>query len=251
MQTKSSLILRLCVCLSLVYLLASITAHAADPQPVMSDGSILTYDFEDSGLVKNWEKHGNGDLKIEKGELAFAQAAGDNAVDTPKFKKPFGKNDEYVLQLSFRITKDADVAVPFMIVGLITDEGGVAWRTNFKVATAAKDDYTVGVQDPQQVAFKPKLQKDHMYVVTIHVVQGEAHYFLFDDENDRVGAFLGTTKLDSNSATWVRIGNVFGAGSGAQVQDNVLIGNPRPPGPLAVSPRGRLTTVWGAIKTHR
>ncbi len=236
------------VCLAIMFLLASRTLRAADPQPVQSDGSIVVYDFEDPKTVDKWVAHGNGNFKIQGGELVFDQSDGDNAVDTPTFKT----NDEYVLQTAFRITQEAKITVPFMIIGLITDDGGdVAWRTNFKVAADAKNTYMVGVQDPEAVQFDAELEKDHMYILAIHVVSGKANYFVFEDESDREGSFLGSINLDSNPSSWVRIGNVFGAGSGAQVQDNVLVGKPRPPGPEAVSHHDKLATVWSTVKSFR
>ena len=244
--TKKSLVV---FCFCLLVLSISLVSKAADPEAKRSDGSIFKRTFENQKEIDGWVAHGNGKYGVKNGELFFEQNDGDNAVDTPGHK--VGKNDEYVLQVDFHITEKANIKTPFMIVGLLTDEGGgLAWRTNFKVASDQGNQYTVGVQDPEQIEFEPKLDKGTTYTLAIHLTpKNEAHYFLLTHDRDP-GAFLGTIKLPSNHSHMVRIGNVFGAGSGEQVIDNVLIGKPIG-AILSVSLASKLSTTWGAMKAYR
>jgi hypothetical protein len=228
---------------------SSLESKADDPEPRRSDGTIFKSTFENQKEVAGWEEHGNGAYSVENGELVFEQSDGDNAVDTPGHE--VGKSDEYVLQADFRVPEKAEIKPPFMIIGLLTDEGGgLSWRTNFRLYTDLGDQYTVGVQDPQQTEFEPKLDKGKTYTVAIHVTpKDEAHYFLFADDRDP-GTFLGTISLTSNHSHRIRIGNVFGAGSGEQVIDNVLLGKPTK-AILSVSFASKLSTTWGASKIRR
>jgi len=233
----------------LILSISSLEPKAADPEPKRSDGTIFKRAFEKQQEINGWEAHGNGKFSVKNGGLFFEQSDGDNAVDTPGHK--VGKNDEYVLQVDFQITEKANIKTPFMIIGLLTDEGGdLAWRTNFKVATDMGNQYAVGVQDPEQIQFEPKLDKGSTYTLAIHLTpKHEAHYFLFADDRDP-GTFLGTVKLPSNHSHIIRIGNVFGAGSGEQVIDNVMIGKPTR-AILSVSPVSNLSTTWGVLKMSR
>ena len=242
---KSLIIFWLCLLVVSIY---SLESKAADPEPKRSDGSIFKRTFDNPKDVEGWEEHGNGAYSVKNGELFFKQGDGDNAVDTPGHK--VGKSDEYVLQVDFRITEKAKITTPFMIIGLLTDEGGgVAWRTNFKLSTDLGNQYAVGVQDPEEIEFEPKLDKGETYTVAIHLTpKHEAHYFLFAHDRDP-GTFLGTINLPSNHSHKIRIGNVFGAGSGEQVIDNVMLGKPTK-AILSVSLASKLSTTWGALKVH-
>ena len=135
-----------------------------------------------------------------------------------------------------------------MIIGLITSEGGsVKWLTNFRLFTDLGNQYTVGVQDPAQVEFAPKINKDKIYTIAIEITpKNEAHYFLFADNRD-AGTFLGTIQLSSSQSDKVRIGNVFGGGSGALILDNMMLGNPTR-AILLVLPSSRLSITWGALR---
>ncbi len=233
----------------LVLSISSLESKAADPEPKRSDGSIFKRTFENQKEIAGWEVHGNGAHSVKNGELVFDQADGDNAVDTPGHK--VGNSDEYVLQADFQITEEAKITTPFMIIGLLTDEdGGLAWRTNFKVSTDLGKQYAVGVQDPEQIEFEHELDKGKTYTVTIHFTpKHEAHYFLLADDRDP-GTFLGTINLPSNHSHKIRIGNVFGAGSGEQIIDNVMIGKPTK-AILSVSLGRKLSITWGALKGDR
>jgi len=233
----------------IVLSILSLESKAADPEPKRSDGSIFKVTFDKQQDVAGWPAHGNGNYSVKNGELLFAQSDGDNALDTPGHKADM--NDEYVLQVDFQITDEANIKTPFMIIGLLTDEGGgLAWRTNFKISTDLGNQYAVGVQDPEQIEFESELDKGKTYTVAIHLTpKHEAHYFLFADDRDP-GTFLGTIKLGSNHSHMVRIGNVFGAGSGEQVIDNVMVGKPTK-AILSVPLASRLSTTWGALKAYR
>jgi len=232
----------------LVLSISSLDSKAVDPEPKRSDGTIFKRTFDNQQEVAGWEVHGNGAYDVKSGELVFEQCGGDNAVDTPGHK--VGENDEYVLQADFRIPDKATITPPFLIMGLLTDEGGaLAWRTNFKVALDQGNQYAVGVQDPEQIEFETKLDKGTTYTVAIRLTpKHEAHYFLFAEDRDP-GTFLGTTKLTSNHSHKIRIGNVFGAGSGEQAIDNVMIGKPTK-AILSVSLASKLSTTWGNIKNQ-
>ena len=245
-MTKKILItLGVCLLILSIYSLAS---KAADPEPKRSDGSIFKRTFDSPKDVAGWEEHGNGNYSVKNGELFFEQSDGDNAIDTPDYK--VGKSDEYVLQTDFQITKDAKITTPFMIIGLLTDEGGgLAWRTNFKLATDMGNQYAVGVQDPEQIEFAHELDKGATYTIAIHLTpKHEAHYFLFSHDRDP-GTFIGTIKVDSNHSHKIRIGNVFGAGSGEQILDNVMLGKPSR-AILSVSSDSNLSTTWGDLKMY-
>ena len=245
--TKKSLIV-FWICL-LVLSLSSFDANAADPEPKRSDGSIFKRTFENQKEVAGWQAHGNGKYSVKNGELFFEQSDGDNAIDTPGHKAE--KNDEYVLQADFQITEKATVSTPFLIMGLLTDEaGGLAWRLNLKVATDQGVQYTLGVQDPEGRDFAPELDRGKKYTIAIHLTpKHEAHYFLFAEDRDP-GIFLGTINLPSNHSHIIRLGNVFGGGSGEQIIDNVMIGKPTRP-ILSVSLASKLSTTWGALKIGR
>jgi len=232
----------------IVWSISSLASKAADPEPKRSDGSIFKRTFENQKEVEGWQEHGNGAYSVKNGELVFAQNDGDNAIDTPGHK--VDKGDEYVLQADFRIPEKAKITPPFMIIGLLTDEGGsLAWRTNFRFFTDLGNQYTVGVQDPNQIEFAPKLDKGKIYTVAIHLTpKHEAQYFLFSHDRDP-GTFLGTINLTSNHSHIIRIGNVFGAGSGEQVIDNVLLGKPTK-AILSVSLASKLSTTWGNLKVR-
>jgi len=232
----------------LILSIYSLEAKAADPEPKRSDGSIFKRTFDNKKDVEGWVEHGNGNYSVKNGELFFEQSDGDNAVDTPGHK--VGKSDEYVLQTDFQITEEAKIQTPFMIIGLLTDEGGgLAWRTNFKLATDLGKQYAVGVQDPEQTEFEFELDKGKTYTIAIRLTpKNEAHYFLFSHDRDP-GTFLGTINVASNHSHMIRIGNVFGAGSGEQIIDNVLLGKPSK-AILSVSSDSNLSTTWGALKVY-
>ena len=218
----------------------------AEKEPKRSDGAVFKCAFDNDREVADWEKQGNGNFGVKDKALVFAQSDGDNAVDHPEYK--LDNIDEYVLQGDFRIPEKAVIKTPFMIFGLLSDQdGGLNWRTNFKVSADLGDQYTVGVQDPAQVEFEPKLEKGKAYTATIHIAsKSEAHYFMFDGNKDP-GTFLGTINITSNHSHKVRIGNVFGAGSGELVIDNLMLGKPIK-GMLAVRSRSKLYAIWGKIK---
>ncbi|MDQ1329364.1 MAG: hypothetical protein QG641_2653 [Candidatus Poribacteria bacterium] len=231
--------------ISLALLIIPSSSKAAAPEPKRSDGAVFKETFDDKKDVADWEKQGSGLYEVQKGELVFNQSDGDNAVDHPEHKVG---NKEYVLQTDFRIPDTANMKAPFMIIGLITSEGGsVKWLTNFRFFTDLEDQYTVGVQDPEQVEFAPKINKDKTYTIAIEITpKNEAHYFLFADNRD-TGTFLGTIQLSSSQSDKVRIGNVFGAGSGWLIVDNIMLGNPTRAILLVLS-ASRLSTTWGALK---
>ena len=200
---KASLATDNCLIIFCVYLLVlslfPLESRAADPEPVRSDGSIVNFTFDKQRDIEDWEAHGSGQYSIENGELFFQQSDGDNAVDTPDYQ--VSRNDEYVLQADFQVTKEAQIKVPFMIIGLLTDEGGgLAWRVNFRVSSDLGDQYAVGSNKPQQVEFEPKLEKGRTYTISIHVTpKNEARLFLFADSQITHHAYQGGAESSGKS----------------------------------------------------
>ena len=225
--TKKSLVV-LWTCLLFLSISWCKSKVTALPEPMRSDGSIFKSTFEIEEDIAGWEFHGRGVFSIKNGELVLIQSDGDNAMDTPDHK--LGRNEEYVVQADFRIPMNAKLRPPFMIIGLLTDgRRGLDWRTNFMLFTDFGYKHTVGVHDPEQTEFEPKLDKGKTYTIAIHMTpEHKAHYFLFAGDQDP-GTFLGTVKLTSNRSRKIRIGNVISSASGELVIDNVMLGKPTKP----------------------
>lgn len=181
---------------------------------------------------------------MKDGELFCEFKPGDNAVDTTPVKT--GADSDYVVQLDFRIPSDIILVDTYSIINLGN------WPGAERVMLCASEG-----KSKNQLVLKAQI-KGEFVDLPLTYSKGETHTGVIHFKpGKQVDYFVGkgiklsylyTGEINTNEITKVRLGNVFGAASGAVYIDNLKVGNAKA---AAVDKEGNVPTTWGRLKAIR
>ena len=216
----------------------------------------LFYDFEDEAQLDDWELFGPAEWTIEDGALICDGPGGDGALVPPEAA---GSRQNQRLELKDVVFSDGEFEFKIKFIQGINHEGGVYYRWQdtanwYNVHPSLK---TCGGGNPNTVRWMViedgvliwtpediQVDQDECFERWIHFkvivdgdhhlvfVDGEEKYDVTDNAFDEGKFVIGTW---SNSAEKWAIDDVNIEGKGISG---------------AVSLKGKLTTVWGGIKTQ-